>query len=290
MPKRNSPAVEQGQSQAVGIGAHRREAIEILAGALVAILAGRHSRPSGGAPEAPRAQPSESGRKRLKKNPNRAGVNLIRSLRHAVMSPNGEPAEALRQGGTNVGKPSPAQRRDDRETTARVAGQLAALATMGTAELATKFSELTGQLPRTKNRAYLRKRVAWHLQAAEYGGLSEAALARIDELLPLAMKRFEQSSRRRRRPEPKMEGRKDSGAARDPRLPAPGGVVRRLYGGEVHEVTVLEEGFEYRGQCFRSLSRIAREITGTPWNGFTFFGCGTRRPATLANVEPEGSR
>lgn len=176
-----------------------------------------------------------------------------------------------------MGKPTPAQRRDDRETTARVAGQLAALATMGTAELATKFAELTGQLPRTKNRAYLRKRVAWHLQAAEYGGLSEAALARIDELAPLAMKRFEQSSRRRRRSETPPKPATGRGAVRDSRLPAVGGVVRRLYGGEIHEVRILEEGFEYRGRCFRSLSKIAREITGTPWNGFTFFGCGTRR-------------
>lgn len=178
-----------------------------------------------------------------------------------------------------MGKPTPAQRRDDRETTARVAGELAALATMGTAELATKFAELTGQLPRTKNRAYLRKRVAWHLQAAEYGGLSEAALAKIDELAPLAMKRFQQSSRRRAKPEPGAKAT-TSGVARDPRLPDPGSVIRRLYGGEIHEVTVLEDGFQYRGQCFQSLSKIARAITGTPWNGFTFFGCGTRRPAT----------
>lgn len=177
-----------------------------------------------------------------------------------------------------MGKPTPAQRRDDRETTARVAGQLAALATMGTAELATRFAELTGQPPRTKNRAYLRKRVAWHLQAAEYGGLSEAALAKIDELTPMALKRFEQSARRRSRPVADRAG-KDSVSGRDPRLPAPGAVLKRPYGGEFHEVTVLEEGFEYRGRSFRSLSKVAREITGTPWNGFTFFGCGTRRPA-----------
>ncbi|HXC53133.1 MAG TPA: DUF2924 domain-containing protein [Candidatus Limnocylindrales bacterium] len=172
-----------------------------------------------------------------------------------------------------MGKPTPAQRRDDRETTARVAEQLAALATMTTAELATRFAELTGQLPRNRNRAYLRKRVAWHLQAAEYGGLSEAALAKIDELAPMAMRRFDQSSRRRARPEPRSKTTATD-AARDPRLPNPGAVVSRVYGGNVHEVTVLEDGFEYRGQRFRSLSKIAREITGTPWNGFTFFGCG----------------
>lgn len=250
----------------------RAEAIDVLAGALISLLV----RPAGAsrpARELP-TQPPKDSHKYLKTNIKTAPVNLIRSASHAVMSPTGGPPEAVRQGGTNVGKPTPAQRRDDRETTARVAKQLAALATMTTVELAARFAELTGQLPRNRNRAYLRKRVAWHLQAAEYGGLSEAALAKIDELAPAAMKRFAQSSRRRRvRPDP---GAKRTSAARDPRLPNPGVVIRRVYGGDVHEVTVLEDGFEYRGRGFRSLSKIAREITGTPWNGFTFFGCSTR--------------
>jgi hypothetical protein len=40
----------------------------------------------------------------------------------------------------------------------------------------------------------------------------------------------------------------------------------------VHEVLVREDGFEYQGERFRSLSKIARQITGTNWNGFGFFG------------------
>jgi hypothetical protein len=258
----------------------RTEAVEVLTGALVALLMAGPAGPSRPAVAKLSAPHPKECHKTGKNNGKTAAVNLIGSPSHAVMSPTGGSPEALRQGGTNVGKPTAAQRRDDRETTARVAGQLAALATMGTAELATKFAELTGQLPRTKNRAYLRKRVAWHLQAAEYGGLSEAALAKIDELVPLAMKRFQQSSRSRAKPEPGTKVTASWGA-RDPRLPGSGAVIRRLYGGDIHEVTVLEEGFEYRGQCFRSLSKIAREITGTPWNGFTFFGCGTRRSATM---------
>ena len=184
-----------------------------------------------------------------------------------------------------MGKPTAAQRRDDRETTARVAGQLAALATMTSDELAARLADLTGRTSRTRNRTYLRKRLAWHLQAAEYGGLSEAALAKIDELAPIAMARFDAARRRRGRPDPHQRGKgSQAGAARDPRLPDPGTVIRRVYGGDMHEVTVLNDGFEYRGQCFRSLSKIARAITGTPWNGFTFFGCGTRKVAG-----PEGA-
>ncbi len=169
-----------------------------------------------------------------------------------------------------MGRPSPAQRREDREKVTRVTEQLAALATMTTAELVAKFEELTGRSVRTRNGAWLRKRVAWHLQAAEYGGLSETARAKIDELAPLAMKRFDPATRRGRRPAVAPNG---AGAAtgRDPRLPQPGAVLRRNYGGDLHEVTVLADGFEYRGQHFRSLSKVAREISGTPWNGYGFF-------------------
>jgi len=178
-----------------------------------------------------------------------------------------------------MGRPSPAQRREDRERVTRVAEQLAALATMTTAELAAKFEELTGRPVRTRNGSWLRKRVAWHLQAAEYGGLSEGALTKIDELAPLAMKRFDPATRRGRRPSAASKGAGADGG-RDPRLPQPGAILRRRYGGDLHEVTLLEDGgFEYRGQRFRSLSKIAREISGTPWNGYGFFQLNGRSEA-----------
>ncbi len=64
---------------------------------------------------------------------------------------------------------------------------------------------------------------------------------------------------------------RDADRERDPRLPAPGSVLSRRYQGAECRVTVLEKGFEYRGERYRSLSKIAREITGTNWNGFLFF-------------------
>jgi hypothetical protein len=67
--------------------------------------------------------------------------------------------------------------------------------------------------------------------------------------------------------------------ARDPRLPAPGCILRRAHGGVEHEVSVHESDFEYRGQRYRSLSKIAREITGTAWNGLLFFGLTIRKSA-----------
>lgn len=59
--------------------------------------------------------------------------------------------------------------------------------------------------------------------------------------------------------------------SRDPRLPMPGTILTKEYDGKRIDVRVLENGFEYNNQQYRSLSAIAREITGTSWNGFVFF-------------------
>jgi len=52
----------------------------------------------------------------------------------------------------------------------------------------------------------------------------------------------------------------------------PGTTLSRKYKGTTHLVKVLPKGFEYNGQHYRSLSAIAKEITGSHWNGFVFFG------------------
>jgi hypothetical protein len=52
----------------------------------------------------------------------------------------------------------------------------------------------------------------------------------------------------------------------------PGTRLVRAWGGKVHTVTAVPKGFEYQGQRYRSLSAIARAITGTSWSGPVFFG------------------
>ena len=59
---------------------------------------------------------------------------------------------------------------------------------------------------------------------------------------------------------------------RDSRLPSPGTLLKRTFNDKEHTVRVLEDGFKYNDKPYRSLSAIAREITGTSWNGFGFFG------------------
>jgi hypothetical protein len=64
--------------------------------------------------------------------------------------------------------------------------------------------------------------------------------------------------------------------------PLPGTRLVREYDGVQHVVTVRADDFEFEGRPYRSLSAIARHITGTRWNGWTFFGR-ARRPGTRAH-------
>ena len=59
---------------------------------------------------------------------------------------------------------------------------------------------------------------------------------------------------------------------RDRRLPIPGTVISKVYKGTIIDVKVLDKGFEYDGKPYRSLSSIAKAVTGQHWNGYLFFG------------------
>jgi hypothetical protein len=66
--------------------------------------------------------------------------------------------------------------------------------------------------------------------------------------------------------------------AEDARNPLPGTRLLREWDGIEHTVTVLGNGYDWQGQKYRSLSAVARAITGTNWNGFRFFALqGARR-------------
>ena len=155
--------------------------------------------------------------------------------------------------------------RQAREALADIPAQLAALEKMSVTELRDKWLEVYGQPTAAGNKAYLKKRLAWRIQELAEGGLSDHAKARIQELVADAPIRW-------RTPKP---GAGDANG-RDPRLPAPGSVITRSHGGVDHEVTVLDDGFEYVGERYDTLSRVAKVITGSHWNGFLFFRLGGR--------------
>lgn len=158
-----------------------------------------------------------------------------------------------------------AQRKRDRQAAASVTEQLAALRRLTIGGLKETYLQLYGIPTRSGNGAFLRKKLAWRIQELAEGGLSERALARIEELAPLAPVRWQSAPltselaiAKVATPAPDLR--------RDPRLPPAGSVLVRVHRGIEHRVTVLDDGFEYQGQRYQSLSRLARVITETPWN------------------------
>jgi len=152
-----------------------------------------------------------------------------------------------------------------------LAKDIGGLQELGLAELRGRYMEVYGEEARSKNLPYLRKKIAFRIQEQMDGGLSAAAQARLLEL----------SSAEASAERPKVEKRPTLTLAprssmntegRDPRLPNAGSLLSREFKGFAHDVQVLESEFIYRGRSYRSLSAIAKEITGTPWNGFLFFG------------------
>ena len=86
-------------------------------------------------------------------------------------------------------------------------------------------------------------------------------------------------------PTPAASAKGEAPRPRDPRLPKAGTVLTRVFNGKEIKVTVLDRGFEYDGETWRSLSAIAKAVTGTSWNGFLFMGLQSR--ATKPAATPE---
>ena len=150
--------------------------------------------------------------------------------------------------------------RPEEEKRASVLRQVAALDGMSTPDLKTRWRELYGKEPPGFNRQFLIKRLSYRVQELAYGGLQPETRDRLTRVL-------------------KEEGFNAIGVktgrrsvnGSEKRL-TPGTVLVREYEGDLHHVNVVTDGFEYRGMNFRSLSAVARRITGTRWNGPRFFG------------------
>jgi len=150
----------------------------------------------------------------------------------------------------------------------KLATRIERLATLGISELRKIHRELFGRDHTMPNPEFLRRKIAWHLQAEAEGGLPESArqhaLAIARDVTLRANSRVSSAA-----------GKATSTAiipTHDSRLPMPGCLIVKEYKGKTIVVTVLDDGFEFDGRRFTSLSTIANEITGSRWNGFAFFG------------------
>jgi hypothetical protein len=150
-----------------------------------------------------------------------------------------------------------------------MAARIAKLQQMSSAELREEWRRVMGEEPRSYNRQWMYKRLCWAIQAREYGGLSARAQARLEELLPFA----EMWMPLGRRAFPQAPLAAPNG---DRHLPSPGTVITRVYKRRTLAVTVLEDGFEFEGQRYASLTAIAKAATGCHWGGPHFFGLNGR--------------
>ena len=147
-----------------------------------------------------------------------------------------------------------------------IPAQIARLQKMSVAELRVEWKRLyDGEEPRVSNRVWLWKRLAWRVQELEFGGLSDAALNRLEELMPTAELALRNPPGHKHPPPAPIE------PVRDKRIPPPGTVLLRKYKDQAVTVEVLENGFEWEGRQYRSLSAVAKEVTGSHLNGIRFF-------------------
>ena len=153
-----------------------------------------------------------------------------------------------------------------------VADELDELSKMSTNELCARYQQLFGQPVRTRHKAYLIRKLAWRIQALAEGDLSQRARKRAAELANDADVRV--MPPRAPTPPPTANGGQRLAIASprgDPRLPAPGNAIVRTYKGRTIRVVVRSDGFEYQGQRYKTLTAVAKQVTGSHMNGFRFF-------------------
>ncbi len=142
----------------------------------------------------------------------------------------------------------------------QVLARLAALKTTPTPKLREQWRQLFESEPPAFNRRYLESRLAYRIQELAYGGLKPETVRRLEKL-----------------GEELDGGRVDVRKRPANDRPVSGTRLIREYQGVEHCVTVRDNDFEYQGRPYKSLSAIARAITGTQWNGVVFFGLKTGR-------------
>jgi hypothetical protein len=121
-------------------------------------------------------------------------------------------------------------------------------------ELKSEWEKQFKQPPPPKTRReFLSAHLRWHEQAKQHGGLSRKVKSQVKQLTQ------------------QLRNGVDLTPDTDLTL-KPGTKLLREYKGRKYEVIVCESGYRYNGQQYKSLSKIAREITGTQWNGKLFFG------------------
>ena len=136
----------------------------------------------------------------------------------------------------------------------RIANDLAALATMSLAQLQERWCELERSTPSALPAPLVRRLLAQRLQERRFGGLSATVVRELERA-----------------------GRGETGQSQRQAVPLTAGArLVREWNGQTITVEVRPDGFWWKDRLWRSLSEIAREVTGAHWSGPRFFGLNRR--------------
>ena len=137
-------------------------------------------------------------------------------------------------------------------------------------QLRDKYQVVHGEATNNRNKPWLIKRIAWQMQANIYGGISERALARARELAK-GMQIRHLPPREKKAVVAPERTKEVACPVRGKRVALPGTMLTREYKGRLLVVKVLPDAFEFEGKTYKSLSAIAKVVTGSHWNGHLFF-------------------
>jgi hypothetical protein len=136
-----------------------------------------------------------------------------------------------------------------------ILARLAALKAMSVNELKAEWKVLFDTPAPNNSRSFLEGRLAYRIQELTFGGPDKPTRRLLDLLADEAEGTLTRKAQ-----------------IADPRTPVVGTRLIREWDGVPHTVTVLKDGFDWEGRRYKSLSAVARAITGTRWNGYRFFG------------------
>ena len=147
-----------------------------------------------------------------------------------------------------------------------IATEVAILANLDLYDLRVQWRKLMRKpAPEHLNRSLLMRIIAYRMQARAFGDLDANSIRSLETIA-------RDYDRRRRSGQLRPKAVPDVAPVPPDRSHAPGTMFIREYAGEMHRVTIVRDGFEWRGTTYRSLSEIAKHITGTTWSGPRFFG------------------
>ncbi|MFC1476290.1 DUF2924 domain-containing protein [Candidatus Zixiibacteriota bacterium] len=150
--------------------------------------------------------------------------------------------------------------------------QISRLQKMGLKELRAEYEKVFEKPTKSRNRKQLFSQIAKKIQADRGGHQTGDAPTKPTLTVKFERKKKATAGAKKKTAAAKKAAKPRPIGQRDPRLPKVGTTITKTYKGKTLNVRVLEKGFEYDGQVFRSLSGLAKHVTGAIWNGFGFFG------------------